>query len=140
MKGLVRTLLREQLPEFVFLAAAKVGVILANSAYSAEFLADNRAIQTNVIDAAYKSAVRKLLFLGSSCISPKMAPQPIREEYMLTGPLEPSNEWYAIAKIAGIKMCKAYRRHSGFPSISIMPTTPNAPWVTCYLQHSAVLP
>jgi GDP-L-fucose synthase len=109
-------------PEYVFLAAAKVGGILANSTYPADFLRDNLAIEMNVIDAAYRHGCRKLLFLGSSCIYPKLAPQPIREEYMLTGPLEPTNEWYAIAKIAGIKMAEAYRRQYGFNAISLMPT------------------
>jgi len=136
----VRAFFAAQRPQFVFLAAAKVGGILANSTYSAEFLAENLAIQTNVIDAAYKNGVSKLLFLGSSCIYPKMAPQPIREEYMMTGPLEPSNEWYAIAKIAGIKMCQAYRRQYGFPAISIMPTNLYGPGDNFDLQDSHVLP
>jgi GDP-L-fucose synthase len=137
---LVRTFFDEHRPEFVFLAAATVGGIMANNTYSAEFLADNLAIQSNVIDAAYKNGVRKLLFLGSSCIYPKMAPQPIREEYMLTGPLEPTNEWYAIAKIAGIKMCQAYRRQYGFPAISIMPTNLYGPGDNFDLQTAHVLP
>jgi GDP-L-fucose synthase len=136
----VRTFFARHRPEFVFLAAAKVGGIMANSTYSAEFVADNLAIQINVIDAAYKNGVRKLLFLGSSCIYPKMAPQPIREEYMLTGPLEPTNEWYAIAKIAGIKMCQAYRRQYGFRAISIMPTNLYGPGDNFDLQTSHVLP
>jgi GDP-L-fucose synthase len=109
-------------PEYVFLAAAKVGGILANSTHPAEFLHDNLAIQSNVINAAYRHGVKKLLFLGSSCIYPKLAPQPIREESLLTGPLESTNEWYAIAKIAGIKMAQAYRQQYGFSAISLMPT------------------
>ena len=109
-------------PEYVFFAAAKVGGILANNSYPAEFLQDNLVIQTNIIDAAYRSGARKLLFLGSSCIYPKHSPQPIPEEALLTGPLEPTNEWYAIAKIAGMKMCQAYRRQYGFNAISAMPT------------------
>jgi GDP-L-fucose synthase len=136
----VRTFFAEQRPEFVFLAAAKVGGILANSTYPADFLADNLAIQTHVIDAAYKSGVAKLLFLGSSCIYPKMAPQPIREESIMTGPLEPTNEWYAIAKIAGIKMCQAYRSQYGFPAISIMPTNLYGPGDNFDSQNSHVLP
>jgi GDP-L-fucose synthase len=127
-------------PEFVFLAAAKVGGILANSNHPAEFLRDNLAIQTNVIHAAWKNGVRKLLFLGSSCIYPKFAPQPIREEYLLTGELEPSNEAYAIAKIAGIEMCQAYRKQYGFPAISLMPTNLYGPGDNFDLQSSHVLP
>jgi len=106
----------------VFLAAATVGGIQANNTRPAEFLYENLTIETNVIHAAYKSGVKKLLFLGSSCIYPRMAPQPIKEEYLLTGALEPTNEWYAIAKIAGIKMCQAYRRQYGCDFISVMPT------------------
>jgi len=109
-------------PEVVFLAAARVGGIHANSSYPVEFLADNLAIQGNVISASHKNGVAKLLFLGSSCIYPKHAPQPLREDSLLTGPLEPTNEWYAIAKIAGIKMCQAYRRQYGADFISAMPT------------------
>lgn len=109
-------------PEFVFLAAAKVGGILANSEYPAEFIRDNLAIQTNVIHSAWKHGARKLLFLGSSCIYPRDCPQPIREEYLLTGPLEQTNEAYAIAKIAGLKMCQAYRAQYGFDAIVAMPT------------------
>ncbi len=112
---------REQ-PAFVFLAAAKVGGILANDKYPAEFLRDNLLIESNVIHGAWRAGVRKLLFLGSSCIYPKFAPQPIREEHLLTGTLEPTNEWYAIAKIAGIKLCQAYRKQYGFRAISLMPT------------------
>lgn len=109
-------------PDWVFLAAARVGGIHANSTRPAEFLRDNLLIQTNVVDAAYRHGSRKLLFLGSSCIYPKFAPQPLREEYLLTGPLEPTNEWYAVAKIAGIKLCQAYRRQHGFDAICLMPT------------------
>jgi GDP-L-fucose synthase len=127
-------------PEYVFLAAAKVGGILANSSRPAEFLSDNLAIQTNVIDAAYRNGARKLLFLGSSCIYPKLAPQPIREDSLLTGPLEPTNEWYAIAKIAGIKMCQAYRAQYGFSAISLMPTNLYGPGDNFDLQSSHVLP
>ena len=109
-------------PEFVFLAAAKVGGILANNTLRADFIYENIMIQTNVIHHSYKNKVEKLLFLGSSCIYPKLAPQPLREEYLLTGPLEPTNEPYAIAKIAGIKMCDAYRDQYGCNFISVMPT------------------
>lgn len=109
-------------PDYVFLAAAKVGGILANNTYRAEFIYDNLAIQTNIIHESYKNGVKKLLFLGSSCIYPKFAPQPLKEEYLLTGPLEPTNEPYAIAKIAGIKMCQAYRSQYGCNFIAVMPT------------------
>lgn len=121
-QGAVRHFFAQASPEYVILAAAKVGGILANSTYPATFIRDNLAIQTNVIDAAYHSGVRKLLFLGSSCIYPKLAPQPLHEDALLTSALEPTNEWYAIAKIAGIKMCQAYRRQYGFQAISLMPT------------------
>jgi GDP-L-fucose synthase len=127
-------------PEFVFLAAAKVGGILANDTQPAEFLRDNLAIQTNVIHSAWKHGVRKLCFLGSSCIYPKFAPQPLKEESLLTGALEPTNEWYAIAKIAGIKMCQAYRRQYGFDAISLMPTNLYGPGDNFNLQTSHVLP
>lgn len=113
---------RDRRPDAVFLAAALVGGILANSTRPAEFLYDNLAIETNVIEAARRSGVEKLLFLGSSCIYPRLAPQPMREEHLLTGPLEPTNQWYAIAKIAGIMMCQAYRRQHGCDFISVMPT------------------
>lgn len=112
----------ESKPEYVVLAAARVGGILANSTRPAEFIYDNLQIQNNLIHGAWKAGVRKLLFLGSSCIYPRMAPQPIKEEHLLTGPLESTNEWYAIAKIAGIKMCQAYRRQYGCDFISAMPT------------------
>ncbi|MBN1237748.1 MAG: GDP-L-fucose synthase [Gammaproteobacteria bacterium] len=112
----------EQRPEYVFLAAARVGGIYANDTYPADFIRDNLQIQTNVIDAAWRHGARKLCFLGSSCIYPRMAPQPIPEDSLLTGPLEKTNEWYAIAKIAGIKMCQAYSKQHGFNAISLMPT------------------
>ncbi len=127
-------------PAYVFLAAAKVGGILANDTRPAEFLGDNLAIQANVIDAAYRNGTRKLLFLGSSCIYPKHAPQPMPEDCLLTGPLEPTNEWYAIAKIAGLKMCQAYRRQYGFQAISAMPTNLYGPGDNFSLTSSHVLP
>lgn len=127
-------------PEYVFLAAAKVGGILANDTHPAEFLRDNIAIQTNVIDAAFRHGTRKLLFLGSSCIYPKHAPQPMGEDCLLTGPLEPTNEWYAIAKIAGLKMCQAYRRQYGFNAVSVMPTNLYGPGDNFNLESSHVLP
>ena len=127
-------------PDVVYLSAAKVGGIHANDTYPADFLRDNLQIQTNVIDAAWRSGVRKLCFLGSSCIYPKLAPQPMREDALLTGPLEPTNEWYAIAKIAGIKMCQAYRRQYGFNAISLMPTNLYGPGDNFDLQNSHVLP
>jgi GDP-L-fucose synthase len=124
----------------VYLAAAKVGGIHANDTYPAEFLRDNLVIQTNIIHAAWKSGVTKLLFLGSSCIYPKLAPQPMPEDSLLTGPLEPTNEWYAIAKIAGIKMCQAYRKQYGFDAISVMPTNLYGPHDNFDLETSHVLP
>lgn len=127
-------------PQYVFLAAARVGGIHANNTYPADFIRDNLEIQTNVIDAAYRYGAAKLLFLGSACIYPKLAPQPIKEEYLLTGPLEPTNEWYALAKIAGIKMCQAYRRQYGFNAISIMPTNLYGPNDNFDLEKSHVLP
>lgn len=127
-------------PQYVFLAAAKVGGILANDSHPAEFLRDNLAIQTNVIDAAYRSGTKKLLFLGSSCIYPRLAPQPMPEECLLTGSLEPTNEWYAIAKIAGLKMCQAYRRQYGFRAIAAMPTNLYGPGDNFSLKESHVLP
>jgi GDP-L-fucose synthase len=127
-------------PQYVFFAAAKVGGILANNNYPAEFLQDNLVIQTNIIDAAWRNGCRKLLFLGSSCIYPKHAPQPIPEDALLTGPLEPTNEWYAIAKIAGLKMCQAYRRQYGFDAIAAMPTNLYGPGDNFSLQSSHVLP
>jgi len=127
-------------PDAVIAAAAKVGGILANDTYPADFLYDNLMIEANLIEAARQSAVEKLLFLGSSCIYPKMAPQPIREEALLTGPLEPTNEWYAIAKIAGIKLCQAYRRQHGCDFISAMPTNLYGPGDNYDLSGSHVLP
>jgi GDP-L-fucose synthase len=127
-------------PQAVIMAAARVGGIHANNSHPAGFLRDNLLIQDNVIDAAYKSGVEKFVFLGSSCIYPKLAPQPIKEDYLLTGPLEPTNEWYAIAKIAGIKMCQAYRREFGFNAISLMPTNLYGPGDNFDLQNSHVLP
>lgn len=120
--GAVDAWFARERPAYVFMAAAKVGGIHANDTYPAEFLRDNLAIQDAVIHAAWKHGVRKFLFLVSSCIYPRLAPQPIREHSLLTGPLEPTSEWYAIAKIAGIKMCQAYRRQYGFDAISLMPT------------------
>ncbi|ACV63607.1 NAD-dependent epimerase/dehydratase [Desulfofarcimen acetoxidans DSM 771] len=127
-------------PEYVFLAAAKVGGIYANNAYPAEFIYDNLTIQTNVIHASYRYGVKKLLFLGSSCIYPKFAPQPIKEEYLLTGELEPTNEPYAIAKIVGIKMCYAYNRQYGTNFISVMPTNLYGPSDNFNPESSHVLP
>mgnify|MGYP006270972653 CR=1 FL=1 len=125
-------------PDAVFLAAAKVGGIQANNTLPAEFLYDNLMIATNIIHAAYKNDVEKLMFLGSSCIYPKHAEQPMREEALLTGPLEPTNEWYAIAKIAGIKMCQAYRRQYGCDFISAMPTNLYGPGDNYHPEHSHV--
>lgn len=127
-------------PEYVILAAARVGGILANDSRPAEFLRDNIAIQTNVIDAAYRHGAQKLLFLGSSCVYPKHAPQPMREDCLLTGALESTNEWYAIAKISGLKMCQAYRRQYGFNCISAMPTNLYGPADNFDLESSHVLP
>jgi GDP-L-fucose synthase len=127
-------------PAYVFVAAAKVGGILANDSSPAEFLRDNLAIQTNIIDAAYRNGATKLLFLGSSCVYPRLAPQPITEDSLLTGPLEPTNEWYAIAKIAGIKMCEAYRRQYGFNAITAMPSNLYGPEDNFDLSTSHVLP
>ncbi len=127
-------------PEYVFLAAGRVGGIGANDAQPAEFIRDNLLIATNVIDAAWRNGVRKLLYLGSSCIYPKLAPQPLREEYLLSGALEPTNEAYAMAKLAGIKMCQAYRRQFGFDAISVLPTNLYGPGDHFDLQTSHVLP
>ena len=136
----VREFFRAERPDYVFLAAAKVGGIVANNTYRAEFLYDNLMMESNVIDAAYRSGVRKLMFLGSSCIYPKMAPQPLREDYLLTGLLEETNEPYAIAKIAGIKLCEAYRSQYGCNFISVMPTNLYGPHDNFDLQNSHVLP
>ena len=127
-------------PDYVFLAAAKVGGIMANNVFRGEFLYDNLMIQSNTIDAAYRSGVKKLMFLGSSCIYPKLAPQPLKEEYLLTGLLEPTNEPYAIAKIAGIKLCDAYRAQYGCNFISVMPTNLYGPNDNYDLNSSHVLP
>ena len=127
-------------PSCVILAAAKVGGILANNTYPADFISDNLSIQTNVIRAAHQFDTRRFLFLGSSCIYPKLAPQPLKEEYLLTGPLEPTNEWYAVAKIAGIKMCQAYRKQHGKAFFSLMPTNLYGPYDNFDLKTSHVLP
>jgi GDP-L-fucose synthase len=124
----------------VILAAARVGGIQANNSHPAQFIRDNLLIQDNVIDSAYRAGVEKFVFLGSSCIYPKLSPQPIKEEYLLTGPLEQTNEWYAVAKIAGVKMCQAYRREFGFKAISLMPTNLYGPGDNFDLQSSHVLP
>lgn len=131
---------RSERPSHVFMAAARVGGIVANNSFGADFLRENLQVQINVIDAAYRYGAQKLLFLGSSCIYPKFAPQPIREDSLLTGPLEPTNEPYAIAKIAGIAMCQAYRRQYGFDAISLMPTNLYGPNDNFDLTSSHVLP
>jgi GDP-L-fucose synthase len=136
----VREFYMQEKPEYVVDAAAKVGGILANNQYPADFLFQNLQIQNNLIHGAYVAEVRKLLFLGSSCIYPRLAPQPLNEEYLLTGPLEPTNEWYAIAKIAGIKLCQACRRQYGCDFISVMPTNLYGPNDNYDLQNSHVLP
>ncbi len=130
----------ERRPEYVFMAAAKVGGILANDSYPADFIRDNLLIQNNLIDAAYRHGARKLCFLGSSCVYPRLAPQPLREDALLTGPLEATNQWYAIAKIAGLKMCEAYSRQYGFNAISVMPTNLYGPGDNFDLKTSHVLP
>ncbi|PWJ43318.1 GDP-L-fucose synthase [Sediminitomix flava] len=136
----VASFFEEEKPEYVFLAAAKVGGIHANNTYRADFIYDNMMIQTNIIHQSYVHGVKKLMFLGSSCIYPKMAPQPLREDYLLTGELEPTNEPYAIAKIAGIKMCDAYRSQYGCDFISVMPTNLYGPNDNYDLNNSHVLP
>jgi GDP-L-fucose synthase len=136
----VEQFFEKEQPEYVFLAAAKVGGIYANNTYRADFLYENLMIQNNVIHQSYKNGVKKLLFLGSSCIYPKLAPQPLKEEYLLTGELEPTNEPYAIAKIAGIKMCDAYRNQYGCNFISAMPTNLYGQNDNYDLQNSHVLP
>lgn len=136
----VNSFFEKQKPEFVFLAAAKVGGIMANNVYRADFLFDNLMIASNIIHAAYINKTTKLLFLGSSCIYPKLAPQPLKEEYLLSGELEPTNEPYAIAKIAGIKLCEAYRDQYGCNFISAMPTNLYGPNDNYDLQNSHVLP
>jgi len=127
-------------PDYVFLAAAKVGGILANNSYPAEFIRDNLAIQTNVIHAAWRHGVKRLLFLGSSCIYPRLAPQPMREEHLLTGPLEPTNRPYALAKIAGIEMCWSYNRQYGTQFLAVMPTNLYGPGDNYHPQNSHVIP
>jgi GDP-L-fucose synthase len=136
----VHRFFQSERPDAVIMAAARVGGIHANNSRPALFIRDNLLIQDNVIDAAHRSGVGKFVFLGSSCIYPKLSPQPIKEEYLLTGPLEPTNEWYAIAKIAGVKMCQAYRREFGFNAISLMPTNLYGPGDNFDLQNSHVLP
>ena len=136
----VKKFFEKEQPEYVFLAAAKVGGILANDTYPVDFLQDNLQIQNNVISNAYQTGTKKLLFLGSSCIYPRDCPQPMKEEYLLTGPLEKTNEWYAIAKIAGIKLCQAYRKQYGFNAISAMPTNLYGPNDNFDLETSHVLP
>ena len=136
----VRRFFDAERPEAVIMAAARVGGIQANNSRPALFIRDNLLIQDNVIDAAHRSGVGKFVFLGSSCIYPKLSPQPIKEDYLLTGPLEPTNEWYAIAKIAGVKMCQAYRREFGFNAISLMPTNLYGPGDNFDLEKSHVLP
>jgi GDP-L-fucose synthase len=136
----VASFFEQEKPEYVFLAAAKVGGILANNTYRADFLYENLLIETNIIHSAYKSGVKKLLFLGSSCIYPKMAPQPLKEEYLLSGYLEETNEPYAVAKIAGIKLCEAYRDQYGCNFISAMPTNMYGPNDNYHPENSHVLP
>jgi GDP-L-fucose synthase len=136
----VSAFFQRERPEAVIMAAARVGGINANNTRPAEFIRDNLLIQDNVIDSAYRAGTQKFVFLGSSCIYPKLSPQPIKEEYLLTGALEPTNEWYAIAKIAGLKMCQAYRRQYGFNAISLMPTNLYGPGDNFDLQNSHVLP
>jgi GDP-L-fucose synthase len=136
----VRDFFNRERPKVVILAAARVGGIHANNSRPALFIRDNLLIQDNVIDASYGAGVQKLVFLGSSCIYPKLCPQPIKEEYLLTGPLEPTNEWYAVAKIAGLKMCQAFRREYGFNAISLMPTNLYGPGDNFDLENSHVLP
>ena len=131
---------RDEKPDMVILAAAKVGGIYANDTYPADFISDNLVIQANVIRAAFEQGVKRLIFLGSSCIYPKLADQPLREDCLLTGPLEPTNEWYAIAKIAGIKMCQAYRKQHGAEFYSLMPTNLYGPFDNFDLKNSHVLP
>ena len=136
----VNDFFQSEKPECIFLAAAKVGGIHANNTYPADFIYNNIQMQSNIIHAAWENKVKKLLFLGSSCIYPKFAPQPMKEEHLLTGELEPTNEWYAIAKIAGIKMCQAYRKQYGFNAISLMPTNLYGPGDNFDLENSHVLP
>jgi GDP-L-fucose synthase len=136
----VRRWMADRRPDAVVMAAAKVGGILANDTYPVDFLQDNLVMQNNVVDSAFRNDVGKLLFLGSSCIYPKLAPQPIPEDALLTGPLEPTNEWYAIAKIAGLKLCQAYRRQHGVDYVSAMPTNLYGPGDNFDLTSSHVVP
>jgi GDP-L-fucose synthase len=136
----VREFFASERPDYVFLAAARVGGILANDSYPADFIYQNLMIEANVIESARLADVKKLLCLGSTCIYPKMAPQPLKEEYLLTGPLEPTNEWYAVAKIAGIKLCQAYQRQYGCKYISAMPTNLYGPEDNFDLETSHVMP
>lgn len=136
----VEAFFAQEKPEYVFLAAAKVGGILANNTYPAEFIRDNLAIQTNVIHSAWRHGVRRLLFLGSSCIYPKLAPQPMKEEYLLTGALEPTNRPYALAKIAGIEMCWSYNRQYGTQYLAVMPTNLYGPGDNYHPENSHVIP
>ncbi len=136
----VKKFFQKEKPQFVFMAAAKVGGIMANKTFGGEFIYDNLSVQNNVIHEAYKSGVEKLLFLGSSCIYPKLAPQPIKESYLMTGELEPTNSPYAIAKIAGIEMCKAYNTQYGTKFVSVMPTNLYGPGDNYDLQNAHVLP
>jgi GDP-L-fucose synthase len=136
----VNSFFEKEKPEYVFLAAAKVGGILANDSHPADFILNNLQIQTNVIDAAYRNKVKKLMFFGTACIYPRACPQPIKEEYLLTGPLEVTNQWYAIAKISGIRMCQAYRRQYGFNAICVMPNNLYGPGDNFDLETSHVLP
>jgi GDP-L-fucose synthase len=139
-QDLVEGFFNKEKPDYVFLAAAKVGGILANDTYPADFIRDNLIIETNIIDSAYKNNVKKLLFLGSSCIYPKLAPQPLKEEYLLTGELEPTNKAYAVAKIAGIVMCQSYNKQYGANFISVMPTNLYGEGDNFDLENSHVLP
>jgi len=139
-QGDTERLFERERPDFVVLAAARVGGILANASYPADFIADNLAIALNVIQAAHASGVKRLVFLGSSCIYPKHAPQPMREEHLLTGALEPTNEWYATAKIAGVKLCQAFHRQHGDDFVSLMPTNLYGPGDNFDLKTSHVLP
>jgi GDP-L-fucose synthase len=136
----VERFFREERPQVVFLAAARVGGIHANDTYGGDFIRDNLLIQTHVIDAAQRHGTRRFVFLGSSCVYPRLAPQPIREEYLLSGPLEPTNEWYAIAKIAGIQTCRAFARQYGFNSICLMPSNLYGPNDNFDLETAHVLP
>ena len=136
----VKNFFENEKPDYVFLAAAKVGGILANDVYPADFIYENLVIQNNVIHQSYLSKVKKLLFLGTSCIYPKLAPQPLKEDYLLTGQLEPTNQWYALAKIAGIKMCQAYHKQYGCNFISVMPTNMFGPGDNYDLKTAHALP